>query len=72
MDSFFGPVNASTSFSCDPKDLILNFKKLIVAMMTSMCYGINAKSKDFRVVDVLRGYGTMPLLVIKESLTPIN
>ena len=50
MNPSFSPLSLSMCLSCNPKNLILNFQELIVTTMTGLCYSVDAKGKDFRVV----------------------
>ena len=52
MNPSFSSANALTSFSCDPKDLILNLKELVVAAMAGLSYSINTKGKGCWVAEV--------------------
>ena len=52
MDSSISPVDVSTSFSCDPKDLVFDIKELAVVAVTGVGYSVNAEGKDFQVVVV--------------------
>ena len=73
MDLSLSSEDASMSFSCDPKDLILDLKELVVVVAAGLCYSVNAESKGLWVV-IIDGGGRWHSVAIdhKESLPPIN
>ena len=57
MNSSFDSANVTTSVSSEPKELVFNVKGLAMAAMAGVSNGVNAVSKDLRVVVVNGGGG---------------
>ena len=57
MNSSFDSANVTTSISSEPKKLVFDVEGLTMAAVTGVCNGVNAVSKDLRVVEVNGGGG---------------
>ena len=57
MNSSFDSANVTTSVSSEPKELVFNVEGLAMAAMAGVSNGVNAVSKDLRVVVVDGGGG---------------
>ena len=57
MNSSFNSANVTTSVSSEPKELVFNVEGLAMAAMAGVSNGVNAVSKDLRVVVVNGGGG---------------
>ena len=55
MNSSFDSANVTTSVSSEPKELVFNVEGLAMAAMAGVSNGVNAVSKDLRVVVVNGG-----------------
>ena len=60
------------SFSCDPEEVIFNFKELAVAAATGVGYGIDAEGEGFLVVVIDRGGGWYVVASHKRISTTDN
>ena len=63
MNSPFNSANVTTSISSEPKKLVFNVEGLTMAAVTGVRNGVNAVSKDFRVVEVDGGGGRDVMIV---------
>ena len=57
MNSSFNSANVTTSVSSEPKELVFHVEGLVMAAMAGVSNGVNAVSKDLRVVEVNGGGG---------------
>ena len=57
MDSSFNPADVSTGVPSEPKELIFYVKGLAMTAMTRVSNGVDAVSKDLRVVVIDSGGG---------------